>query len=339
MSTSPAIDVSILIVSYNTRALTLEAIASAVRETEQCAYEIIVVDNASHDGSAEALAGHPAKPHLIALRENIGFARANNVAAQQARGRYLLLLNPDTVVLDGAIDALVDFADANPDAQIWGGRTLFADGSLNIASCWGRMTLWNQFCRVTGLTGLFRNTEFFNGEAYGGWPRDRVRSVDIVSGCFFLIDREVWTAHGGFDPHYFMYGEEADLCLRAKKTGARPMITPAATIIHLGGASETARTAKMTKLLSAKASLIAHHWHPFLRWPGQRLLALWPWTRWIARSILGSLTRSPSRLAAAATWHEIWSLRKTWMFGYPGTAAAQANKQTSTAHAVISPAA
>ena len=311
------IDVSILIVSYNTRALTLEALSSAVAETARSSYEIIVVDNASHDGSATALAQHPSRPRVIALHENIGFGRANNLAAKQARGRYILLLNPDTVVLDGAIDALVDFADANADAMIWGGRTVFADGRLNPASCWGRMTLWNQVCRVTGLTSIFANSEFFNGEAYGGWNHENVRCVDIVSGCFFLIERDVWNSLGGFDPHFFMYGEEADLCLRARKIGAKPMVTPAATIIHLGGASETARTAKMVKLLSAKASLIGRHWHPALRPIGQALQALWPLSRAIALTISATLTGSPTQRAAAKTWREIWAQRANWQSGYP----------------------
>ncbi len=316
--TPPAeIDVSILIISYNTRGLTLEAVSSAVRETTRASYEIIAVDNASNDGSAGALAQHPAKPQVIALTSNIGFGRANNLAAKHARGRYLLLLNPDTVVRDGAIDALVDFADANPDAMIWGGRTTFADGSLNPASCWGRMTLWNQICRVTGLTGLLPQFEIFNGETFGSWKRDCVRQVDIVSGCFFLIENKTWEALGGFDPHYFMYGEEADLCLRARKLGAKPKITPSATIVHLGGASETARTSKMTKLLSAKASLIGRHWHPLLRPAGQTLLALWPLTRAAALTVTSTLTGSQSQRDAAKTWGEIWDLRATWRYGYP----------------------
>ena len=317
MTTLEKIDVSILIVSYNTRALTLEAVSSALRETTRCSFEIIAVDNASHDGSAEALASHPAKLRLIALYENIGFARANNLAAKHARGRYILLLNPDTIVRDGAIDSLVAFADSNPAAKIWGGRTLFADGRLNPSSCWQRMTLWNQFCRATGLTGIFPRSEFFNAEAYGNWPRDTVRRVDIVSGCFFLMDREAWNELGGFDPHFFMYGEEADLCLRAAKRGASPMVTPTATIVHLGGASETARTAKMTKLLSAKASLILRHWHPLLRPAGQVFLALWPLSRTIILTLASAVTGSSSQRDAARTWAEIWAQRHVWLNGYP----------------------
>ncbi|MDX2307535.1 MAG: glycosyltransferase family 2 protein [Hyphomicrobium sp.] len=310
------IDISILIVSYNTREMTLEAISSAVRETHEAAIEIIVVDNASKDGSADAIALHPAKPQLIRLEENIGFGRANNLAAEYARGDHILLLNPDTVVLDSAIDRLWAFSKANRRALIWGGRTLFADGSLNPSSCWGRITLWNLACRVTGLTSVLAQSEYFNGESYGSWPRDTVREVDIVSGCFLMLPRPIWLALGGFDPAFFMYGEEADLCLRAKRIGARPMVTPDAAIIHHGGASETTRTGKMVKLLAAKATLIDRHFPRPFDEVGKFLLTLWPLTRWIAHDIHHRLTGAPTSRASAKTWREIWTTRDTWRFGY-----------------------
>jgi N-acetylglucosaminyl-diphospho-decaprenol L-rhamnosyltransferase len=315
------IDVSILVVSYNTRELTRAALDSLLAETKGVRYEVIVVDNVSGDGSADMIRQHPAKPELIALNENIGFARANNLAARRARGRYLLLLNPDTVVLDGAIDKLVAFARAHPKGRIWGGRTLFADGSLNPASCWGRMTPWNLICRATGLAGLFRNIEIFNGEALGGWQRDSVRQVDIVSGCFFLIEKELWDGLNGFDPMFFMYGEEADLCLRAHAFSARPLVTPDATIIHYGGASETARTGKMIKLLAAKASLIDRHWPEALAPLGLWLLSLWPLTRTLAHRLRATLWPSANAREQAATWGEIWSRRAEWRYGYPKLAA------------------
>ena len=311
------VDVSILIVSYNTRALTRAALDSIAAETKDVSYEIIAVDNASTDGSADMIANHPLKPQLVALRENIGFGRANNLAAGLARGRYVLLLNPDTVVLDGAIDKLVAFARAKPRARIWGGRTLFADGSLNPSSCWGRMTPWNLICRAAGLTGLFAHTTFFNGEAMGGYARDSVRHVDIVSGCFFLIEKQLWDGLGGFDPLFFMYGEEADLCLRAHAFSARPMVTPDATIIHYGGASETARTAKMIRLLSAKASLIDRHWQPWAAPTGRFLLSLWPLSRAFGMTLIGLIAPSKARTAAAKTWAEIWHRRSEWQDGYP----------------------
>ncbi len=316
MPVSQDIDVSILVVSYNTRELTLAALDSIAAETRDVSFEVIVVDNASADGSAAAVAAHASKPRLIALDDNIGFARANNLAAEGASGHYVLLLNPDTVVRNRAIDRLVSFARNNKRAMIWGGRTVYADGSLNPSSCWRRMTPWNLVCRLTGLTALFPRSEVFNGEAYGGWPRDSVREVDIVSGCFLLIPRTIWMALGGFDTAFFMYGEEADLCLRAKRIGARPMVTPDATIVHLGGASEKTRVAKLVKLLAAKATLIDRHWNVTLRNAGQYLLMGWPLSRWIAHESAARLLKSQGHREAAETWRTIWANRDTWRFGY-----------------------
>ena len=315
------IDVSILIVSYNTREMTLAAISSVVRETRDVTFEIIVVDNASTDGSADAIAAHPAQPALIRLSENIGFGRGNNLAAEHATGELVLLLNPDTVVTERAIDRLVAFARVNKRAMIWGGRTVFADGRLNPASCWQRITLWNLITRATGLAALFPQSALFNPEAYGGWQRDSAREVDIVSGCFLLIPRSIWLALGGFDPTFFMYGEEADLCLRARRIGARPLVTPEATIVHYGGASEATRSGKMIKLLAAKATLIDRHWPRGTASLGQFLLMLWPLSRWIALEVAGRLTGHAARREAARTWRTIWQARAEWRTGYPNVAA------------------
>lgn len=320
MSTSK-IDVSILIISFNTREKTLEAISSAVRETRDVNCEIIVVDNASTDGSADAIAAHPAKPTLIRLTDNIGFGRGNNLAAQHAAGDYVLLLNPDTIVTERAIDRLVAFARANTGAMIWGGRTVFADGRLNPASCWQRITLWNLITRATGLAGLFAQSPIFNPEAFGGWARDTERQVDIVSGCFLLIPRSFWQALGGFDPAFFMYGEEADLCLRARRMGAKPMVTPEATIVHFGGASEVTRSGKMIKLLAAKATLIDRHWPRGSVRLGQFLLMLWPLTRWIALEAMARIQGYEAKCEAARTWRAIWQARAEWRAGYPDAAA------------------
>lgn len=316
MTSAPAIDVSILVVSYNTCALTRAAIESVVRETQSVRFEIIVVDNASHDGSAAMLRNHPDVSRLIALKDNIGFARANNLAAEYAQGRYVLLLNPDTVVLDGAIDRLVAFADCNKQALIWGGQTQFEDGTLNPTSVWRHLSPWSLLCRITGLTAIFPASELFNPEAYGAWPRDRVRQVDIVSGCFFMMPSTVWTALGGFDPVYFMYGEEADLCLRAKRIGAQPLFTPDAKIIHYGGKSEATRSGKMIKLLSALATLIGRHWPYPMNEAGQKMLLAWPLTRWIALSAASRLLNKPDWRTRRAVWKAIWDARDTWRFGY-----------------------
>ena len=315
----PATDrcqVSIIVVSYNTREMTLDCLRSVYAETKSTDFELIVVDNQSSDGSADAIASEFPEARLIRSEDNLGFAMANNVAAREAKGHYLLLLNPDTVILNQAIEKLMDFAGENPAAKIWGGRTVFADGSLNPASCWGKMTPWNLFCNAIGLSKLFPNSEHFNAEAYGNWQRDQVRQVDIVTGCFFLIERELWEQLEGFNPLFFMYGEEADLCLRARELGARPMITPEATLIHFGGASETVEVDRVVKIWKGKVTLIRQHWPTWLAWFGVGCQLLNPLSRSVVLWVVGKVLGRPLLVEKARTWFGVWRRRRDWVGGY-----------------------
>lgn len=309
------IRVSIIIVSYNTRELTLECLRSVYAQTRETPFELLVVDNASTDGSAAAIAAEFPQARLWPLDQNLGFAAANNFAARNASGEWLLLLNPDTVVLDRAIDRLVASAQSatrsHPRAGIFGGRTLFADGSLNPTSCWARPTLWSTFCIAVGLTSLFRRSSLFNPEAMPAWPRDSVREVDIVTGCFFLLRRSLWDRLGGFDPAFFMYGEEADLCLRARREGVTGLICPAATIVHHGGASEPVRADKLVRLFRAKAQLFRRHWSPAIAGVLVALLRLWAGSRALAFAA-ASLFRHRYE-AARSTWREVSRRRGEWL--------------------------
>jgi len=308
---------SVLIVSYNTREMTQACLESVFAQALSDDFEVIVVDNASGDGSAEMVNRVFPQVTLLAEKINHGFAEGNNLAAKMAGGQYLLLLNPDTVVLDHALDRLVQFAEDEPGAGIWGGRTVFADGTLNPTSCWRRPTPWNLVCRVLGLSALFPRSAIFNSEAYGGWPRDSVRQVDIVTGCLFLIRREFWERLGGFSPDFFMYGEEADLCLRARKAGCRPMITPEATIVHYGGASEKTRAGKLIKLFAAKMELVRRHW-PFWQRPlGSALMVSWVFSRYAGFGLAARLSRGEKWREQADAWREAWHRRATWFSGYP----------------------
>jgi GT2 family glycosyltransferase len=307
---------SILICSFNTREMTLECVRSVRRETKVVSYEIIVIDNQSSDGSADAIEAEFPDVRLIRAEGNLGFARANNVAATHAKGELLLLLNPDTVVIDGAIDRLVSFADSQPQAKIWGGRTLFGDRTLNPASCWACMSLWTLFCSTLGLTVIFPNSEIFNHECYGRWKRDRVRKVDIVTGCLLLIPTRFWLDIGGFDPKYFMYGEEADLCIRARARGARPMVTPQATIIHYGSASDPIQAVKRIGVLKAKLTLIRQHWPPLRRWLGELLFILSAVMRFLAYSLMARFRGGEKTRKRAELWREVWRQRRLWLSGY-----------------------
>lgn len=308
----PPPDLSVLIVSYQTRALTLEAIASALAQTGPT-IEVIVVDNASTDGSAQAIADRFAEVTVLAQTRNLGFARACNLAARRARGEYLLLLNPDTCACPGAFAALTDAARRRPQAGIWGGRILDPRGHPDPRSCAGRPSLWSVLSQAAGLATLWPQSRLFNPEALPGWARDSLREVAVVVGCFLLIRRDFWHALGGFDPAYFMYGEDVDLCLRAARAGARPLITPDAVIVHAAGASQP-QTAREVQVLAGRIRTLRRH---LPRW--QQGLAVWAirlgvglrlacyWAAWPVPKARPHLHRL----------RQVWAQRAIWWHGYP----------------------
>lgn len=290
---SPGPTVTIIVVSYNTREMTLACLRSVFEQTTRMPFELIVVDNQSEDGSADAIeAEFGGRVRLIRAGTNLGFAAANNLAAEDARGEYLLLLNPDTVVLDRGIERLLAFAQDNPAAGIYGGRTLTPEKELDPTSCWRRPTLWSAVCRATGLAAAFPRSSLLNSEAYGGWNRTGVRSVDIITGCFLLIDAALWNTLEGFDERFFMYGEEADLCLRARRFGASPQFTDAAAIIHYAGASSQLHEHKLLRQLRAHALLMRLHWPASHYLIGIVLLHVW---------LLRHLAQASLRLVASPT--------------------------------------
>lgn len=316
MST-PNARVSVLIVSYNTKDMTLACIESVRKFASNNEQEIIVVDNASSDGSADAIEKNFPDIRLVRSPVNLGFAGANNLAALQATAPFILLLNPDTLILDNGIERLLSFAQLNPDAGIWGGRTFFADMSLNPSSVWRFMSLWSLFAQTFGFSKIFGKSRFWSPESYGGWGRDSVREVDIVTGCFFLIKRTLWEKLGGFDRQFFMYAEEADLCFRARKLGAQALFTPDATIIHYGGASETVRADKIKRLYTGKCTFILKH---MSAWKAPIAVGLLKWhsaIRWLGYAIAFGVLKSPHFSVAAEQWRSVWRSRNDWSKGYP----------------------
>ncbi|WP_439360866.1 glycosyltransferase family 2 protein [Bradyrhizobium sp. DASA03007] len=324
-------DLSIIVVTHNTREMTIECIKSILEQTTRVQYELIVLDSASTDGSSEAIRAQFPTVKVITSIQNVGFGKANNIAAKSATGRRLLLINPDTVVLDHAIDRLNEFAVNAPEARIWGGRTVFADGSLNPASCWKDASVWSVFCWAVGLNTI-KSSMFFNPESYPRWKRDSVRPVDIVSGCFFLIDRALWQTLDGFDPVFFMYAEEADLCLRARKLGARPRITPTATIVHYGGASYPQKSEFRIQMLAGRVTLMDRHWSFLSRMIGRKLYLLMPLTRWLAYAGAAAIFRKANYRQNASEWYRVWGNRWRWASGWTEgavTAACAANSETA----------
>jgi GT2 family glycosyltransferase len=245
--TPPAepIDVSIVIVNWNARDYLRDCIRSIVEQTRACSFEIIVADNRSTDGSQEMLRSDFPAVHPILNEENHGFAGGNNQGLAVARGRYVLLLNPDTLVLDGAIDKCVAHADALAEAKVGVlGCQVWEDEDTIQKTCFQFPSPLNSLLTMLGLTSRYPESRFLGRSEMGWWDRCDEREVEVVSGMFMLVRREALEQVGPMDEGYFMYGEEADWCYRFWKAGWKCLFTPRARIMHLeGGGKSTQRSA------------------------------------------------------------------------------------------------
>ena len=234
-----------MIVNWNTREALSDCLKSVYEQTSSIEYEVIVIDNASSDGSAEMVKAMFPNVNLIENLENRGFAAANNQGIAITKGCYVLLLNSDTKIIDNAIAKVIEFADGRTDGGVIGCRVLNLDKTLQ-QTCFMFPTVLNMFLSSTYLYKIFPKSKFFGRERMTWWDRKDTRQVDVVTGCFMLVRCEVIEQIGLLDEQFFVYGEETDFCFRAKKTGWKILFTPVAEIIHLGGASSRQITAEMT---------------------------------------------------------------------------------------------
>lgn len=232
-------DVSVSIVSYNTREL-LRACLQSLRERSaenEVSLEIIVADNDSHDGSAEMIEQEFPEVLLVRTGGNIGYGRANNRAFESSRGRYFFVLNSDTEVLPGALRAMRDSLDEHPDVGAVGAQLVLPDGAIQ-PSCATDPTLAAFFWEQTRLDRILPRNRITGSYTMTYWNYDEPREVEQVCGACLFVRREAWQAIGGFDPAYFMYFEDTDLCLRLRRAGWPIWFLPTARIRHrLGGSS------------------------------------------------------------------------------------------------------
>jgi GT2 family glycosyltransferase len=229
-------DISIVIVSWNARAFLQACLYSLHRCSHRHSVEIIVVDNASQDGSPDMVEEKFPSVRLIRNTENLGFAAANNIGIRMSAGRYISLINSDVSVLGSCIDALADYLDQHPDVGNVGPKLLNEDMTLQ-SSCRRFPTLWNNICEAIGLSRVFGRSSFFSGEHMLYFSYDRILDVDVLVGCFWMVRRESFETVGLLDEAFFIYAEDVDWCKRCSKSGWRTSFFPEGQAIHTRGGS------------------------------------------------------------------------------------------------------
>lgn len=229
---------SIILVSWNTRQLLADCLDSVYAYAPSEPFEVLVVDNASGDGSAAMVKERFPQARLIESEKNVGFAQGNNLAVPLCSGEYVLLLNPDTVVKPQALDALVQFMDAHSAAGAAGSRLLNPDETLQ-PSCHPAPTLARELWRLFHLDRI----RPFGAYHMHRWDMNQPREVDVIQGASFIVRKAILDKIGFLDGRYFMYSEEVDLCYRLQKAGWKLYYVPASRVIHYGGQS--------TKLVAA----------------------------------------------------------------------------------------
>jgi GT2 family glycosyltransferase len=309
-------DITVVIVSFNTRDVLRECLQSVFRETGSLRMQVIVVDNASADGSAEMVEQEFQNVLLVRSEINLGFGPANNLGFQSANGRYVVLLNSDAFLTEGSLERSVARMDANPGVGLGGGRLTGRDGSWQPSA---RMfpTVFSDLLVLSGLAARFPRSRFF-GRADRTWASPmEAAEVDWVPGAYSIVRAEVLESIGLFDSRFFLYYEEVDLCKRIKNAGYSIWYWPDISIVHIGGESsrqvqslQLSRTGAQLTLWRMRSMLLYYRkHHGFSAWLAMGLEAVWYWLRSQRRR----LSRNPNRRASArADLYLISILSQAW---------------------------
>lgn len=229
-------ELSILIVNWNGKALLKSCLDSLVRESSGLDSEIIVVDNASSDGSPEMVREHFKEVKLICNRENVGFARGNNIGLRECRGEWVCLVNSDVEVRRGGLRCMVSHMREHPEVGMMGPKVT-DPASNHIPNYREFPSLRNFFCRALALDKIFPSSRFFGGYFMDYADGTHMQKVDVITGTFWLLRRKALDEAGWLDEDFFMYGEDLDLCKRFKKSGWEILYFPEAEIMHHDGGS------------------------------------------------------------------------------------------------------
>lgn len=286
---------SIIIVNWNGLDVLKGCLESVYEQTKNLDFEVIVVDNNSSDGSVAMVEELFPQVILIACDENNGFAKGNNIGSEAAKGEYLLYLNSDTIVLDGALNKCFDYIDSREDVDIFSCRMLNKDQSLQ-PNCSKYPSILNMIIFVTGLYRVFPKSTFFGRENMTWFDYKDEMEVEVICGCFMFIRRKCYESVGGMDERFFMYSEEVDWCYRFNRFGYRIHYWPGADIIHLGGASAVHLGSERAVIKDeSTVKYMKKNWGPIRASLGYSLLIFFYLSRLPVVSILALLDKQGGR--------------------------------------------
>jgi len=231
------LELSIIIVSYNVKCFVEQCLYSVLNAVKNIDAEIIVIDNNSTDGSYDYLNFNFTNVKFIWNKKNIGFSKANNIALAQATGKLVLFLNPDTIVAEDCLDKCLSFFKAQKNIGALGIRMIDGTGKYLKESKRGFPTPFTSLYKITGLTALFPNSKRFAKYYLGHLPPNKNHVVDVLSGAFMIVDKNILDITNGFDESFFMYGEDIDLSFRIQKAGYKNYYFSGSSIIHFKGES------------------------------------------------------------------------------------------------------
>jgi GT2 family glycosyltransferase len=228
--------VSVIVVTWNGKQYALECLTSLHEQESALPVEIIVVDNASTDGTPDAIREQFPNVLLVRNNANLGFAKANNIGMSRSRGKYVCLVNSDVVVPPGCLERMVGYLEKNSGIGVLGPKMISPDGSIG-QSVMRLPTVWNTICCALGLHSILPASRIFGGFLMEGYTYDRIDEVEVLTGWFWMLPRVALQQVGGLDEQFFMYGEDIDWCHRFIKAGWRVVFYPGAEALHYGAKS------------------------------------------------------------------------------------------------------
>ncbi len=274
LSIRPSLDLSVIIVNYNTRDVTSKAIQSVLDHRGKLDLEVIVVDNDSSDGSVAALRAAYPQVKVLAAGHNGGYAWGNNIGIRQARGRYLLIFNPDAQVFDGTLERAVTYLEDNANIGVLGGHVSLENGAQQ-PTLFRQISLSSLFWNILVPNRIIRKTRLFGDQRYASRARDTIQDVDVVAGCFMMLPRAVIDAVGLMNDRFFMYSEESEWCWRIRQAGLKVRYNPDIRLLHYGAVS-TGQTSPWKSVEIAKGHILFLRFTrgPLIAWLGTVLMAV-----------------------------------------------------------------